>query len=662
MRAPIVFWAKASGLPLLACAATFINPYPAFAAGDGQPSVSFVDRAALAASGWSGASANPLRAPSDATPSQYRPNALRNSAAPGDDAVVVDETSQPAEEVVPASYNSPRDPNGLQLRPYTAPTGIFSGMTSDSAPAGTTNGYSQKPKPKTPNKSTAAQTTPAIQAGAERSKGLVPQFLSFTPKPKAKTIPPTYGSPATSQAGLAAGLSPTARAGSAAQPSPYGAISRSPSQIAGPNMANPGGPNSAMTNSGPAAYASAAAAESYSHPGIASNGPASNGPAISRRVPQGAPAPTAAYASAAAIANPNARAIASRQPAVAASYRPSPASPVQAESDTSPAAQMLVQAHAIADRATSEEDFSQVCSACQRVMANQPTPTETGFAKQLSAWALNRRGQIKASAGRSDDALADFSSAIELDPHLWRAIHNRGVLMAQSGQFDQAFDDFNRTTELNPQFAKAYSNRASLYMVAGQPEPALHDYTRACELDPTLEVAQRGCGRTCHMLGRLDEANQHLNKALELAPNDAAALTSRGDLLTDVGDYANAAADYERALQLDGKSTDACRGSAWLLATCPDSSIRNPQVALRRAELAAKLERKPDPTTYDTLAAAEASAGDFAAATQTIRHAIELAPPSERSVYQDRLAMYRQSTPFQIAPIPDVRQAEYQQR
>jgi tetratricopeptide (TPR) repeat protein len=657
MRAPIVSWAKASGLPLLACAATFINPFPALAAGDGQASVSFVDRAELAASGWSGSSANPLRPPSDAAPSQYRPNALRNSVQPGDDAVIVDETSQPAEEVVPASYNSPRDPNGLQLRPYTAPTGIFSGITSDSAPAGSANGYSQKPKPKNPNKSTVSQGAPATQAGAERSKGLVPQFLSFTPKAKAKTIPPTYGSPATSQAGLAAALSPTARAGSAAQPSPYGAISRSPSQMAGPNVANSGFANSAMTNSSQAAYASAAAAESYSHPGIASNGPTT-----SRRVPQVAPAPTAAYASAAAAANPSGRAIASRQPAVAASYRPSPASTAQAEPDTSPAAQMLVQAHAIADRATSEEDFSQVCSACQRVMASQPTPTENGFAKQLSAWALNRRGQIKASAGRSDDALADFSSAIELDPHLWRAIHNRGVLMAQSGQFDQAFDDFNRTTELNPQFAKAYSNRASLYVVAGQPEPALHDYMRACELDPTLEVAQRGCGRTCHMLGRLDEANQHLNKALELAPNDAAALTSRGDLLTDVGDYANAAADYERALQLDGKSTDACRGSAWLLATCPDSSIRNPQVALRRAELAAKLERKPDPTTFDTLAAAEASAGDFAAATQTIRHAIELAPPSERSVYQDRLAMYRQSTPFQIAPIPGVRQAEYQQR
>jgi tetratricopeptide (TPR) repeat protein len=335
--------------------------------------------------------------------------------------------------------------------------------------------------------------------------------------------------------------------------------------------------------------------------------------------------------------------------------------PAAVSADNSPAAQLLVQVHALADKANSEDDFSQVYTACQRVMANQPNATEAGFAKQLAAWSLNRRGQIKASGGRSDDALADFSTAIQLDPQLWRAIHNRGVLMAQAGQFDKAFDDFNRTTELNPQFAKAYSNRAALFVVAGQMEPALADYRRACELDPSLEVAQRGCGRTCHMMGHLDEASQHLNRAIELAPNDAASFTSRADLFTDLGNYAEAQADYDHALKLDGKSAEACRGSAWLLATCPDSSIRNPDVAIHRAELAVKMERKPDPTTFDTLAAAQAAAGDFAAATQTIRHAIELAPPSERAVYQDRLSMYRQSTPFQIAPLPGVRQAEYQQ-
>jgi tetratricopeptide (TPR) repeat protein len=152
-----------------------------------------------------------------------------------------------------------------------------------------------------------------------------------------------------------------------------------------------------------------------------------------------------------------------------------------------------------------------------------------------------------------------------------------------------------------------------------------------------------------------------LTRAIELAPKDAAALASRGDLLTDLGRYSAAESDYERALAVNANHIDACRGSAWLLATCPEESVRNPDLALRRAQLAMQLDHKADVVTLDTLAAAQASTGDFEAAMQTVRHAIDLAPPSERSVYQDRLQMYRHSTPYRIAPLQEVQQAGYEQ-
>ena len=118
------------------------------------------------------------------------------------------------------------------------------------------------------------------------------------------------------------------------------------------------------------------------------------------------------------------------------------------------------------------------------------------------------------------------------------------------------------------------------------------------------------------MLGRIDEALEHLTRAIELAPRDAAALASRGDLLTDMGEYEAAAHDYEQAIAINPKFADAYRGSAWLLATCPDGAVRNPGVALERAQKAVELERKADATTFDTLAAAQASVGDFQAATR----------------------------------------------
>jgi tetratricopeptide (TPR) repeat protein len=324
-------------------------------------------------------------------------------------------------------------------------------------------------------------------------------------------------------------------------------------------------------------------------------------------------------------------------------------------------AQMLADAHRSAESAKTEADFTRVIQQCQQIPASQATKEETTFGRQLAAWALNRRGQLRARAGHKEDAMDDFNLAIRVDATCWRALHNRGVLLAQAGQFEKAFDDFHHTIELNSSFAKAHSNRAALYVLAGELEPAVADYQRAIDLDPEFAIAHRGCGRTCHLLGRTDEALEHLTRAIELAPKDSAALASRGDLLTDLGRYSAAANDYERALATNPNNIDACRGSAWLLATCPQESIRNPDLALQRATMATQLDHNADVVTLDTLAAAQASSGDFEAAMQTIRHAIDLAPPSERSVYQDRLQMYRRSTPYRIAPISDVQQVGYEQ-
>ena len=63
-----------------------------------------------------------------------------------------------------------------------------------------------------------------------------------------------------------------------------------------------------------------------------------------------------------------------------------------------------------------------------------------------------------------------------------------------------------------------------------------------------------------------------------------------------------------------------------------------------------------DAVNYDTLAAAQASAGDFAAAMDSVRRAIQLAPADERDSYKDRLNLYQKAKPYRIAPIERVAQ------
>ena len=162
----------------------------------------------------------------------------------------------------------------------------------------------------------------------------------------------------------------------------------------------------------------------------------------------------------------------------------------------------------------------------------------------------------------------------------------------------------------------------------------------------------------CHLLGKLDESLAHYDAAVRLAPKDAYTVARRAELLTDLGHYAEAAADYDQAIALDPQFASAYRGSAWLLATCPDETVSNPEQAVQRAELAVRLEQRPSADSFDALAAAQASEGDFEAAQQTVRRAIKLAPESHRADYLRRLALYQQSQPYRLGQ-QQVQQASF---
>jgi tetratricopeptide (TPR) repeat protein len=335
------------------------------------------------------------------------------------------------------------------------------------------------------------------------------------------------------------------------------------------------------------------------------------------------------------------------------------AAPVAAQ--PSRAEMLLAEAHELSRDAHSDEDYTRIIESCRRALVSQPSPEIAGYANDLAGWALNRRGQLKADSGQIREAMLDFEDAIRADAECWRAVHNRGVLRAQVGQFEKAFDDFNRTIQIKPDFAKAYSNRGALFVVANNLQGALKDYSRAIELDADLAVAHRGRGRVCHLLGRLDEAIAHYDAAVQLSPDDSYAVVSRADLLTDMGRYVDANAQYDQAIELDPQSVYAYSGSAWLLATCPDGTVRNPILAIERAQRAIELSGKKEAVNFDTLAAAQAAAGDFRAAVLTARQAIELAEDDEREVYQDRLAMYEHARPYVIAPMRPVAQASYEE-
>lgn len=89
---------------------------------------------------------------------------------------------------------------------------------------------------------------------------------------------------------------------------------------------------------------------------------------------------------------------------------------------------------------------------------------------------------------------------------------------------------------------------------------------------------------------------------------------------------------------------------AWILATAPDDSLRNQGDALHWADYACRATEFKHPDLIDTLAAAQANAGDFAAATKRTDEAIRLArqqnKPALAEALQERRALYAAGRPY----------------
>jgi tetratricopeptide (TPR) repeat protein len=117
------------------------------------------------------------------------------------------------------------------------------------------------------------------------------------------------------------------------------------------------------------------------------------------------------------------------------------------------------------------------------------------------------------------------------------------------------------------------------------------------------------------------------------------------------GSYRAARLDLEKAIALDKNNLLAHNNYAWLLATCPDESVRDGPRAVQHARGASERLKHGSPIVLDTLAAAEAEIGDFRSAVKDEKRALSLAK-GDRSLYNEHLQSYMKASPVREAPEP----------
>jgi len=109
----------------------------------------------------------------------------------------------------------------------------------------------------------------------------------------------------------------------------------------------------------------------------------------------------------------------------------------------------------------------------------------------------------------------------------------------------------------------------------------------------------------------MNHALADYDEAILLDPKDSQAFNNRANVHERQGHYEKAAADFNETIQMDPNYENAYNDLAWLLATCPQASIRDGKRAVELAMKACELSAWKDYAATDTLAAAYAETGDF---------------------------------------------------
>jgi tetratricopeptide (TPR) repeat protein len=128
------------------------------------------------------------------------------------------------------------------------------------------------------------------------------------------------------------------------------------------------------------------------------------------------------------------------------------------------------------------------------------------------------KGVSFADKGQRDQAIKEFTKAIEISPNFVEAYLNRGVSYDIKGQYDQAIEEFAKAIEINPRYAEAYNKRGFTYRKKDQYEQAIKDYTKSIEINPIDAATYINRGFVYDNKGQHDQAIKDYIKAVEINP------------------------------------------------------------------------------------------------------------------------------------------------
>lgn len=142
----------------------------------------------------------------------------------------------------------------------------------------------------------------------------------------------------------------------------------------------------------------------------------------------------------------------------------------------------------------------------------------------------NNMGDVYSRRGDFDNAIKEFSWAIDINPRYADAYHNRGSAYQSIGDIESATQDYQTALNINPNLWQSAQNLASIYFDKQDYDSAAKYMEYAFSKNQSINLAYN-LAITYSKIGKLEEARLLLNQILINDPSN----TSAHSLLSDIG-------------------------------------------------------------------------------------------------------------------------------
>ena len=156
------------------------------------------------------------------------------------------------------------------------------------------------------------------------------------------------------------------------------------------------------------------------------------------------------------------------------------------------------------------------------------------------------RGDIFLHAGRLDEAITDFTAAIEEVPDGAYAYYKRGWCHEMNGNKEKAMEDYNLGIDNSQDYPYLYLMRGELLLDSGDKAAAEKDFERVLQKDTLVDSGS--CRHyALHFLGKDKEAEEWMDKVISADPNNEGNYYDKACLYARMGRLDDAVAALQTA-------------------------------------------------------------------------------------------------------------------